>query len=129
MHRALYGRIGVAPLFGVFFAYNANFIWGFFNYDFSAGLAFAMFAAWIATDGRNGVARLAGFAVAVTALYFCHIFAVANAATDDRRFRGRAERPHRQRATSPPDPARGEGCAAVCPGGLRLSISQAAQPR
>jgi hypothetical protein len=77
VHRALYGRTGVAPLFGAFFAYNANFIWGFFNYDFSAGLAFALFAAWIATDGRNGVARLAGFATAITALYFCHIFAVA----------------------------------------------------
>jgi hypothetical protein len=77
VHRALYGRTGIAPLFGAFFAYNANFIWGFFNYDFSAGLSFLMFAAWIATDRRNGAARLAGFALAVTILYFCHIFAAA----------------------------------------------------
>jgi hypothetical protein len=27
IHRALYGRVGIAPLFGSFFAYNANFIW------------------------------------------------------------------------------------------------------
>ena len=78
VHRALYGRTGIAPLFGAFFAYNANFIWGFFNYDFAAGLSFVIFAAWIATDKRNGPARVAGFMLAITALYFCHIFAAAN---------------------------------------------------
>ncbi|MBA2590645.1 MAG: hypothetical protein H0U98_18695 [Alphaproteobacteria bacterium] len=78
IHRALYGRTGISPLFGSFFAYNANFIWGFFNYYFAAGLSFAIFAGWIATDRRNGPARLAGFALAVTALYFCHIFAAAS---------------------------------------------------
>lgn len=78
IHRALYGRTGIAPLFGSFFAYNANFVWGFFNYYFSAGLSFAIFAGWIATENRNGVARLAGFTLAVTALYFCHIFAAAS---------------------------------------------------
>ena len=78
IHRALYSRTGIAPLFGSFFAYNANFVWGFFNYYFAAGLSFAVFAGWIATDRRNGVMRLAGFAIAVTALYFCHIFAAAS---------------------------------------------------
>jgi hypothetical protein len=77
IHRALYGRTGIAPLFGSFFAYNANFIWGFFNYYFSAGLSFAIFAAWIATDNRNGPLRLIGFTLAVTLLYFCHLFAMA----------------------------------------------------
>jgi hypothetical protein len=77
IHRALYGRTGIAPLFGAFFAYNANFIWGFFNYYFSAGLSFLLFAAWIATDKRVSVARLAAFTLAVTGLYFCHIFAAA----------------------------------------------------
>ncbi|MBW8852758.1 MAG: hypothetical protein JF604_00135, partial [Bradyrhizobium sp.] len=80
IHRALYGRTGISPLFGSFFAYNANFVWGFFNYYFAAGLSFAVFAAWIATNNRNGAARLAGFALAVTALYFCHIFAAASLA-------------------------------------------------
>jgi hypothetical protein len=78
VHRALYGRVGIAPLFGSFFAYNANFTWGFFNYYFASGLSFAIFAAWIATDGRNNAARLIGFTFAVTALYFCHIFAAAS---------------------------------------------------
>ena len=78
IHRALYGRVGIAPLFGSFFAYNANFIWGFFNYYFAAGLSFAIFAGWITSENRNGPLRLAGFTLAVTALYFCHIFAAAS---------------------------------------------------
>jgi hypothetical protein len=78
IHRALYGHTGIAPLFGAFFAYNANFIWGFFNYYFASGLSFAIFAAWIATDNRGGIGRLAGFTLAVSALYFCHIFAAAS---------------------------------------------------
>src|SRR5665213_2835359 len=78
IHRALYGRTGIAPLFGSFFAYNANFIWGFFNYYFASGLSFAIFAGWIATGKRNGPGRLAGFTLAVTALYFCHLFAAAS---------------------------------------------------
>src|SRR5580698_4713722 len=89
VHRALYGRTGIAPLFGSFFAYNANFIWGFFNYYFSAGLSFAIFAAWIGEErraervsGSSGPAKatnaaslgerpmvLAGFTFAVTLLY------------------------------------------------------------
>src|SRR5258707_7998427 len=77
VHRALYGRTGIAPLFGSFFAYNANFLWGFFNYYFSAGLSFAIFAGWIASENRNGTARLAGFTLAVTMLYFCHLFPAA----------------------------------------------------
>jgi hypothetical protein len=77
VHRALYGRAGIAPLFGSFFAYNANFLWGFFNYYFSAGLSFAILAAWIASENRNGLVRLTGFTLAVTVLYFCHIFAAA----------------------------------------------------
>ena len=78
VHRALYGRVGIAPLFGSFFAYNANFTWGFFNYYFASGLSFAIFAAWIATDNRNNAIRLLTFTLAVTVLYFCHIFAAAS---------------------------------------------------
>lgn len=77
IHRALYGRTGIAPLFAAVFAINANFVWGFFNYYFSAGLAMALFAGWIASADRNGVWRIAGFTLGVTALYFCHLFAAA----------------------------------------------------
>ncbi|HSZ11112.1 MAG TPA: hypothetical protein VK759_02980, partial [Rhizomicrobium sp.] len=75
IHRALYGRFGFAPLAAAFFAYNANFMWGFINYYFAAGLSLVVFAAWIATDGRRRPWMIAGFAVAVTVVYFSHIFA------------------------------------------------------
>ncbi len=76
IQRALFGRIGVAPLAGAFFAYNANFTWGFFNYYFAAGLCFLLFAAWITTAKKRGPATLAGFALAVCVLYACHLVAV-----------------------------------------------------
>ena len=78
VHRALYGRTGIAPLFGAFFAFNANFVWGFFNYYFAAGLSFVLLAGWIATENRNGPGRIAGFAAAVTVIYFSHLFAAAS---------------------------------------------------
>jgi hypothetical protein len=78
VQRALTGRIGVAPLFGALFAYNANFFWGFFNYYFAAGLSLMVFAAWIATGKRPGAARNLAFALAVAITYVCHIFAAAS---------------------------------------------------
>ncbi len=73
IQRAATGRLGPEPLAGAFFAYNANFTWGFFNYTFAAGLSFVVFAAWIWTDKRRGPFTLAGFALAATALYACHL--------------------------------------------------------
>lgn len=78
VQRALSGHIGVAPLFGALFAYNANFFWGFFNYYFAAGLSLVVFAAWIATWNRPGAARNLAFALAVAVTYVCHIFAAAS---------------------------------------------------
>ena len=75
IHRVLFGRFGVAPLAGGLFAYNANFMWGFFNYYFAAGLALVVFALWIATERRRSAPMLAGFAAAVFALYVFHLFA------------------------------------------------------
>ncbi|HEX4079210.1 MAG TPA: hypothetical protein VHX61_10100 [Rhizomicrobium sp.] len=74
---ALWRRIGIAPLFAGFFAYNANFMWGFFNYFFAMGLAFIAFAGWIADTKRRSPFHLAAFASAVLAIYFCHLFAAA----------------------------------------------------
>jgi hypothetical protein len=77
IQRALLGRIGAGAFAAAFFAYNANFMWGFFNFYFATGFAFLVFAAWIAAPGRKSAARLAAFALAVTLVYFCHIFAAA----------------------------------------------------
>jgi len=76
IHRALYGRWGEAPIAGAFFAYNANFSWGFFNYYFAMGLGFLVFAAWIERE-RKTRGWLGLFAAAITIVYFCHIFAAA----------------------------------------------------
>ncbi len=77
IQRALFGRVNAAALLAAVFAYNANFMWGFFNYAFAVGLSFVAFAAWIATDGRRRPWHLAGFALAFTAIYFSHLFALA----------------------------------------------------
>ena len=75
IHRALFGRMGVAPLAGALFAYNANFTWGFFNYYFAAGLSLLLFAAWIVSARRRTRLATAAFAVAVCVLYVFHLFA------------------------------------------------------
>jgi hypothetical protein len=77
IQRALFGRIGIAPLMAAFFAYNANFFWGFLNYDFAAGLCLLLFAAWIASSGWPRAPRVLAFTAAVTVVYFCHLFAAA----------------------------------------------------
>ena len=75
LNRALFGRFGIAPLAGAFFAYNANFAWGFLNYYFAAGLSLCLFAAWVATAHDRKPARTLAFALAALVVYFCHLFA------------------------------------------------------
>lgn len=75
IQRALYGRVGVTALAASFFAWNVNFMWGFFNYYFAAGLCLVMFAGWIASDAWPRAVRLLVFALATVVLYFCHILA------------------------------------------------------
>jgi hypothetical protein len=77
VQRTLFGRAGIAALFAAFFAYNANFVWGFLNYDFAMGLVFVVFAAWIASEDKRTPLHLVGFALAATAIYFSHLFALA----------------------------------------------------
>jgi hypothetical protein len=77
LQRALYGRIGLAPLAGAFFAYNGNFLWGFFNYFFAAGLTLLVFAAWVASENKPSAWRTVWFTLATTLIYFCHVFAAA----------------------------------------------------
>ncbi|MGZ5924386.1 MAG: hypothetical protein ACXWK2_07425, partial [Rhizomicrobium sp.] len=74
---ALFGRVGLGGLLAAAFAYNATFMWGFFNYDFATGLSFFVLAAWIATDGKRTLLHLAGFTGAFTLVYFSHLFALA----------------------------------------------------
>src|SRR5579884_3988014 len=75
IQRALFGRIQATAFLGALFAYNANLMWGFFNYSFAAGLDFLVIAAWIATVERRTALHHAGFALAFTLVYFSHLFA------------------------------------------------------
>lgn len=77
VHTALYRRVGIAPLFASCFVYNANFMWGFFNYSFGIGIALFALAAWIADEKRARPGHVCAFAVATLAIYFCHVFAAA----------------------------------------------------
>jgi len=77
IHRALFRRVGLAPLIAVFFAYNDNFAWGFFNYYLAAGMALVAFAVWLASDSWNRVLRAVLFAAVLLVTYFCHVFGAA----------------------------------------------------
>lgn len=74
IQRAITGKIGAVSLAGALFTVNANFTWGFLNYTFAAGLSFVIFAAWVATKAKRSPLVLAGFTVAIFALYVCHLF-------------------------------------------------------
>ena len=74
---ALFRRITPAPLLGSAFVYNANFMWGFFNYCFGTALALLVFAAWIITEHRLRPWLIACFSLVTLVIYFCHIFAAA----------------------------------------------------
>lgn len=77
IHRVLFGRVGPAPVAASLFAYNVNFMWGFINYYFAAGLCLVVFAAWIAGGSWPRTVRVPIFAAAAVVVYFCHIAAAA----------------------------------------------------
>lgn len=77
IQRALTGSFGLGGLIAAAFTYNATFMWGFFNYEFAAGLSLFVLAGWIATDGRRTTLQLVGFSVAFTLIYCSHLFALA----------------------------------------------------
>ena len=75
---ALFRRVTVTALGGTLFAYNRNFILGFVNYYFAAGVGFFIIAAWIASAGRPALRPPSSMlAVFLTVLYFLHVLAMA----------------------------------------------------
>lgn len=74
---ALFRRITPAPLLGSAFVYNANFMWGFFNYCFGTALALLVFAGWIMAERQRRPWLLACFSLVTLVIYFCHVFAAA----------------------------------------------------
>jgi hypothetical protein len=74
---ALFRRVTPAPLLASAFVYNANFMWGFFNYCFGIALALLAFAAWINAERRLRLWLVACFSLVTLVIYFCHVFAAA----------------------------------------------------
>ena len=77
INRALYGRFGIAAFGAIFFAYNDNFMWGFFNYYFAAGLALTSFAIWLWSEKWNAFPKALVFSLVTLVIYFCHVFGAA----------------------------------------------------
>src|SRR5262249_62211214 len=74
--RQLYGRWSVLPLIAFPLLYNYVFLVGTMNYVSGIGLSLWALVAWIALRERNLVLRLTVSAVVVTALFFCHLYAL-----------------------------------------------------
>ncbi|MEH2469597.1 hypothetical protein V1281_001155 [Nitrobacteraceae bacterium AZCC 2161] len=75
--RVAFGRFLYWPLASGVVAYNGIFHLGFMNFLLSLGLAFAAAAGWVVLRRRGYRWIAAAFgAVAVTVLFFCHLFGV-----------------------------------------------------
>jgi hypothetical protein len=75
LHRVLFGRWSIVPLFVVPLLYNGVFLVGVMNYVFGIGLALWALTVWIALRERDLPLRLAVSTLFVVALFFCHLFA------------------------------------------------------
>jgi hypothetical protein len=76
LNRQLHGRWSVLPLAAFPLLYNYVFLVGTMNYVSGIGLSLWALVAWIALRERNLVLRLAISALFVTALFFCHLYAL-----------------------------------------------------
>lgn len=71
LHWAAHRRLSVWPLLAVTLLHNGIFRFGFFNYLFGLGLAFAAAALWLKM--QKGMARSVVAFIACIALIFCHM--------------------------------------------------------
>ncbi|MGH6678008.1 MAG: hypothetical protein ACREDL_03510, partial [Bradyrhizobium sp.] len=75
LHRVLFGRWGVWPLWSTLFVYNAVLFWGFLNCLFGIGIALFALSGWIATREWNPIWRLILFSFVASLLFLLHLFA------------------------------------------------------
>ena len=73
IHRVLYGRFGVGPVLGSFFACNVGFATGYLNWYLATGLALLAFALWLALRERKRAVLLPIFSIITLGIYFCHL--------------------------------------------------------
>ena len=75
LHRAIWGRFSLWPLFAGLVIYNANLLWGFENYLLATAFSVLLFALWLAWRERMQAARLLLFAGLASGLYLAHVMA------------------------------------------------------
>jgi hypothetical protein len=76
LNRQLHGRWSVLPLAAFALLYNYVFLVGTMNYVTGIGLSLWALVVWIALRERHLVLRLTVSAAFVTALFFCHLYAL-----------------------------------------------------
>src|SRR5438477_4374052 len=74
LHRAIYGRVGMWPIWSVLFVYNAELFWGFPTL-FATGVYLFAFSGWIATRHWRAGPRILSFSAVATLLCLLHLFA------------------------------------------------------
>ena len=74
LHRAIYGRVGMWPIWSVLFVYNAELFWGFPTL-FATGVYLFAFSGWIATRHWRAGPRILSFSTVATLLCLLHLFA------------------------------------------------------
>ncbi len=79
-HRAAFGVRSWWPLAGALVAYNALFLAGFMNFVAGLGLALLVAALWVKMRETRPALAVAGTALGMAALFFCHLLAVVFAA-------------------------------------------------
>lgn len=70
------GRTMTAGIIACLLLYSMPFAFGFVNFEFALGLALFALAIWVRLANRPLGLRLAVHAIAVTILYFAHLFAL-----------------------------------------------------
>ena len=75
LHRALYGRFSLLPLFVGAVIFNRAVQMGFLAYFLGVGLAIWAFAIWLSCRRTHPLARFAVLQVAVLIVYVCHLYA------------------------------------------------------
>jgi hypothetical protein len=76
LNRQLHGRWSVLPLAAFALLYNYVFLVGTMNYVTGIGLSMWALVAWMALRERHLLLRLTVSAAFVTALFFCHLYAL-----------------------------------------------------
>jgi hypothetical protein len=76
LNRQLHGRWSILPLAAFALLYNYVFLVGTMNYVTGIGLSLWALVVWIALRARHLLLRLTVSAAFVTALFFCHLYAL-----------------------------------------------------